>query len=345
MKWLSGVPASISAIGMVGILVLVMGFTAQQAPGMSDHNHNSLPHLLGFDRMTTSWPFALGLLFFLTTLGYATFKKSFPFRKKNIGFFLNHFGLWLTIVATTLGSGDLQRLTMDLYEGKVEWRARNEKGELLELPLALQLNAFDIEEYHPKLAIINRNTGEILPSGGEQILQIEPEGTKGKLIDWEVEVSSFLEESGWVASNRFETVNEVGAAPSALVKVKNLKTDQELQGWVSCGSFRYSPTFLDLDDTHSLVMTSPEPKKFSSDVLIYTKNEKKINTIIEVNKPMSLNGWKIYQLSYDDRFGKWSQLSIVELVRDPWLPVVYAGVGLMLAGALYLFWLGREIKA
>jgi hypothetical protein len=52
-------------------------------------------------------------------------------------------------------------------------------------------------------------------------------------------------------------------------------------------------------------------------------------------------GWKLYQLSYDERFGKYSPTSTIELVKDPWLPVVYLGVFMMIAGAIYLFFIGN----
>lgn len=58
---------------------------------------------------------------------------------------------------------------------------------------------------------------------------------------------------------------------------------------------------------------------------------------IDVNKPLSVDGWKIYQVSYDETKGKWSTVSVFELVRDPWMPLVYTGIILMLAGAFFLF--------
>ena len=58
---------------------------------------------------------------------------------------------------------------------------------------------------------------------------------------------------------------------------------------------------------------------------------------IEVNRPMEIEGWKIYQLSYDETKGRWSDISVFELVRDPWLPVVYTGIIMMMAGAICLF--------
>ena len=84
-------------------------------------------------------------------------------------------------------------------------------------------------------------------------------------------------------------------------------------------------------------MPEREPKRFSSAVSIYTKSGKKFNDTILVNKPLDIEGWKIYQLSYDETLGRWSDVSILELVSDPWLPAVYAGIGLMLAGAVLMF--------
>jgi hypothetical protein len=66
---------------------------------------------------------------------------------------------------------------------------------------------------------------------------------------------------------------------------------------------------------------------------------------IEVNKPTRFKGWKLYQISYDTKMGKYSSLSVIEAVKDPWLPVVYIGILFLIAGAIYLFWLGRGIRS
>jgi len=115
-------------------------------------------------------------------------------------------------------------------------------------------------------------------------------------------------------------------------------------GWVSCGSFAVMPQHLQLDQIHFLGMTSPEPQKYSSDIIIHGWDGKKLPISLEVNKPFKYQGWKLYQISYDERMGKWSRLSVIEAVRDPWLPLVYTGIFLLLAGSAYLFWIGREIK-
>jgi len=82
------------------------------------------------------------------------------------------------------------------------------------------------------------------------------------------------------------------------------------------------------------------PRRFASDIQILTKKGEDIRTTIEVNKPVEVDGWKIYQYGYDTQMGAMSQISILELVSDPWLPLVYTGIYMMLAGAVCMFVLG-----
>ena len=87
------------------------------------------------------------------------------------------------------------------------------------------------------------------------------------------------------------------------------------------------------------------PKRFASEIQILTKSGKNIETVVDVNKPHEVDGWKIYQYGYDTQMGAQSQISIFELVSDPWLPWVYAGIYMMLAGAVCMFVIGGRKRA
>ena len=87
------------------------------------------------------------------------------------------------------------------------------------------------------------------------------------------------------------------------------------------------------------------PKRFASEIQILTKSGKNIETVVDVNKPYEVDGWKIYQYGYDTQMGAQSQISIFELVSDPWLPWVYAGIYMMLAGAVCMFVIGGRKRA
>ena len=89
-----------------------------------------------------------------------------------------------------------------------------------------------------------------------------------------------------------------------------------------------------------LIMVPGTPKTFRSVVTIKDKSGHLIEESLEVNKPVSFNGWKLYQMGYDDKAGKWSQLSLIEVIRDPWLPAVYIGFFMIMAGNLLFFWNG-----
>ena len=78
------------------------------------------------------------------------------------------------------------------------------------------------------------------------------------------------------------------------------------------------------------------PKRFASDVTVHTKEGEAIPAVIDVNKPLKMGGWIVYQYDYDEQMGARSEISVFELVREPWQPFVRAGIWMMLAGALCL---------
>ena len=84
------------------------------------------------------------------------------------------------------------------------------------------------------------------------------------------------------------------------------------------------------------------PKRFASDIQVKTESGQTITATVEVNKPAEVEGWKIYQYGYDQQMGAQSEISIFELVTDPWLPAVYTGIYMMLAGALFMLLGGKK---
>ena len=92
-------------------------------------------------------------------------------------------------------------------------------------------------------------------------------------------------------------------------------------------------------ELHKFTMEQYEdgtPKRFASDISVYTEDGKTVRGTVEVNKPLKVNGWKIYQYSYDVRYGSESPYSVFQLVKDPWIAWVYIGIFMMIAGALCL---------
>lgn len=336
VKWLSSIPAAVTSAALFCGLAILMGIVPQSPSG------SEIITRLALNQLTGSYLYLLANGYFLSCLGLATLKRLFPFKLKNIGYILNHLGLWLTLTAASLGSSDLQRLSMDCIEGKVEWRARNEKGQLLELPLAVELKDFRLEEYPPKITLIDHQTGKIvLQNKKSQYFSLAD--APCKLGEYQVEVEKYLPEAGFIG-DRFERVNEMGSPPAALLRVSGPNESAAKSGWISSGSFIHQPYAFKVSDQHSLVMLPPEPQKFQSDIRLMFPDGEQVETTLEVNKPFSIHGWKLYQLSYDSEKGRWSELSVIELVRDPWLPAVYVGVFMLLIGTLFMLREGAAKK-
>jgi len=338
IKWLSSIPAAISAISFFALVTLLLGFIRQD-----DAEASRYMSLLGLTHMKNSWLMMISGLYFLTTLGFVALRRAVPFSRKNLGFLLNHVGLWITIAAGYLGAGDLMRLNLTLMEdhGGTNQAVSQVTRESYLLPFSVRLEDFNIEHYNPKLALYDGRTRSAVMEEGKPIPFVE-QGLNTTLANWNVEVLKY-EPEAFRVGDEYVFGDSVGNAPAAYIKAKNTESGQETEGWISSGSFRVMNQPIALDNHYFLVMTDPEPEKYSSDIVI-EDGGMELPLTLEVNKPFKYKGWKLYQLSYDERMGKWSMVSIVEAVRDPWLPVVYFGIFLLLAGALYLFWIGRDIK-
>ena len=302
---------------------------------------NNFINNLGLNHITSNWAFLLIIFQFLTCLGLISIKRILQFKWSNFGFILNHTGLFLALIAGILGTGDLQRLSINVYENKPSFIATDANRNEVELPFAFYLKDFLIDEYNPKLALVDNKNGSIAHNDGKNLYLVE-KGETYYFHNFEVKIEDFLPNAIRFGM-RYEAVNELGSPPAAKISVKNIENDSIQTAWISSGSFRYPYESLKISEDYSVVMTIPEVKKFSSDIDILTKEGERISAILEVNKPFKYNGWKIYQLSYDDKMGKWSDLSVIELVRDPWLPLIYIGIFMMIAGAIYMFWMGNKI--
>lgn len=233
--------AAVAAIGFALVLTFIMGIT-RQAPGVS-------PTIdpIGLSYMLTYWPFVLVYLWLSSIIALTTLHQISTFRKRKFPSLVCHVGLFIALVCGTLGSADQRNLKMYCLAGQPEWRAFDDQGNVVELPLAIELQRFILEEYPAELQKVG-----------------------------------------------------IGKGKTKLMKM-------------------------------------PSPKRYASEVHIYTKEGETLVTTIEVNKPAHLAGWKIYQYSYDESMGAAHRVSIFQLVADPWLPFVYLGIGLLLLGAVLLF--------
>lgn len=335
VEWLQSIPAAICSIGLLLLVTLFMGFTLQY-----DDSASELIRRLGFSHMGQSWTYLFANLFLLLSLGMTTAKSIGNFQWKKLGFIVSHLGLWIVVFGANFGSSQLERLQMEIKEGSMSNIAINPiNKESKKMPFAIKLNDFILEEYNPKLVIVDNKSGKLLHGDGKNVFLIDSAAT-AKLFDWQITIVEYIYSSA-KAGKKYFFNNEVGSAPSVLVNAVD-ENGNTINGWVSCGSFNRQYESLKLNDDYSLVMLFPEPKEFTSDIEVFQTDEKPQKLNLQVNKPFKVKGWKIYQLSYDSELGPWSDVSVIELIKDPWLPVVYVGIFLMLAGAAFMFWTGSK---
>lgn len=329
--------AAVPTLLYAALLTVAMGLTRQVAP------HERAIDPIGLTRMLSFWPFVLIYGRLTGIVGLIAIRQILHFRLRELPSLLSHLGVFIAIVAATLGSADMERVKLTASMDMPEWRATHEQG-FLELPLAIQLEKFTIDEYPPKLLIINSKTGKSIPAKNPEIVLVDKHFREGKLLKWRIRVRQNLPLAAPVVTSdtvRYVGWGSSGAVTALLVEAQPMEGDRAvgkpLVGWVTCGSYLFPFQELKLTKDLSLVMARREPERYASRIHVYTRSQKNIVATVEVNKPVSIDGWRIYQLSYDESMGRWSETSTFELVKDPWLPAVYVGIYLLLAGAVLTF--------
>ena len=140
------------------------------------------------------------------------------------------------------------------------------------------------------------------------------------------------------------TTATLGNADMQRLKMITVKGEPEWRALTDQQQIVEMPIAIELKEFIMETYDDGSPKRFASDIQILTQTGKNIETTVEVNKPVEVDGWKIYQYGYDTQMGAMSQTSILELVSDPWLPLVYTGIYMMLAGAVCMFLFGGRKK-
>lgn len=340
IKWFTGIPFSVCLISALLLLSLIMGLTPQHT---NSDPHRAITFLgrLGFNNMTHSWPFILIYFITLLSLGSLITWRLYRFKWSDYAFYLNHIGLWLVLFASGLGYADMARYVMYVREGEVEWRVYDEEKNIKELPIAIKLNDFDMEEYPPKLTVIDRQSGEVLPLGNPDYYQIDIQTPYGKLNGWEIEVEEYLHHAVRSSDSTYRDVPMPGSTPA--VRIKAVSTEGiKREGWVCGGNQAQLYMTLALNEQQCVVMTAPEHKRYMSDIEVFTSGGAISKGMLEVNKPMRMGSWIIYQYGYDEKAGRLSSYSSMELVYDPWIAPVYLGFLFIALGAIAMILTGKR---
>lgn len=140
------------------------------------------------------------------------------------------------------------------------------------------------------------------------------------------------------------TTATLGNADMQRVKMITAIGEPEWRALDQQGRVKEMPLTIELKRFIMETYDDGSPRRFASEIQILTRSEKNIQATVDVNKPVEVDGWKIYQYGYDTSMGAQSNTSILELVSDPWLPYVYLGIYMMLAGGVLMFVTGVRRK-
>jgi len=140
------------------------------------------------------------------------------------------------------------------------------------------------------------------------------------------------------------TTATLGNADMQRMRMIVAKGEPEWRVMDQQGYVKEMPLAIELQEFIMETYDDGSPRRFASKIEILTQEGKKYQATVDVNKPAEVEGWKIYQYGYDTQAGAQSNISILELVSDPWLPYVYTGIFLMLGGGLLMFVTGMRRK-
>jgi hypothetical protein len=243
------------------------------------------------------------------------------------------------LAAASLGQADKIRINITVPEEELIWYGYTENDQYFEPDFAIKLNKFNIEFYNPKLGIVDDN-GEMLSAKDYQPTEII-DGSTIIYKDYKIEVVETLEDA---ISINDSVMRVMGLSEKTYVSTLKVSKngEEDTKCYIQSGTSFQSPVSAAIDKDINLVLLNPEPKYFGSEIELFTregvKNEKHI---IEVNKPLKISSWTIYQTSYFKSPEYEGYISVFTAVFDPWLKIVYIGFALMFIGAGYLIFSRR----
>ena len=326
-KFLASYELAVSALINTIFLILIIGLVPQ---------NNEVNSLLGFNKLQSTPLAHLSVFIFLYSLSIVIRKRiNKNISVKNVGFIMNHVGLFLVVFFIYIGHSDLKKVQLKILKNKGYInKGINKQSQVSTIPFKIELKDFDINEYNPQIAIVENSTKKISIEIENNLSHIDKNFNK-EIMGWDVKVKTFIPYSIY-NGNRFIESNKEKAAPAAFFEIINKKSKERKTGWVSCGSERVPLAYMKLNERYNLMMIRPKIKEYISKLNIINNSDTLKNMSLKVNHPINIGNWDIYQLSYNIKKGKWSDFSIIEAVYDPWIKFIYTGVFMLILGSFIL---------
>ena len=317
--------ACITSLASMVIMTILFGLTRQ------DDQSTGLLSALGFTRMTSSWEFNLLLIYFTSTVGLTAIEDIYHIRKRNMVPVLSHLFIFIVLVAGIFGSGDKIRVHIPLERNEPTNMGISD-GKPYQLPFTLTLNNFSMEEYDPRIYMVDTISGV----SSVEYVTFNKKGEIKQLGEWSIKVEEYYD-MAIPDSIGFRKLEHVGAAPALFIRATNILNKEQVSGWITCGSFIFRSEYIMLNKQYALFMPPLIAKHYESDVTLFHSNAQKHHYKIEVNYPAKIGAWMIYQVGYDTERGRWSTSSTLECVHDSWYGVVHIALWMLLLTGVLMF--------
>jgi len=304
-------------------LTIIFGIIPQ------DGSSEGTAGILGFRNMVSSWPFCLIILYLITALGLQTIDDIHHIRSRRTLPSILHAAVFIVMASVMFSNGEKQRVRITAPIGHPVHTGKADDGTAARLPFVVTLKNFSMDEYPPKLYLIDPSKG----TSSEDYLLVE-EGAEGCIEGWNIKVLKSLDMAGRLPdSDEYKEMKHVGATSAVYAEAVNVSDGSRKEGWISCGSHIFNPAMLMLSDEEAIAMPTREPKGYLSEITVNGRKGEKEYSVM-VNNPAKVGSWKIYQVGYDTGRGRWSSISILECVKDGWAPVISTGLWIILAGGV-----------
>lgn len=283
----------------------------------------------------SSWWFILCLILLSLNLAVCLLNR-LPFKKHSIGTVITHLSILVIFFGAFIGIVYGEKGFVKIAKTE-EVSSFMSKGEKVNLSFSVRLDDFIYTEYidpKEKLLVYTMDSGE----GQRLIAEINTEaGVESDIADTGYRIKALNYLSDFV----MDTITKVAQTrsarpdnPAIQVRLRS-KAGQVSTFWVFA---RFPDMHQRIDPNFKFVYrwAGRRPKDFISKVTILKENKELMKKYIRVNEPLNFGGYKFFQSSYDTEALSWSGLQVV---KDPGVPVVYAGFILLITGFMIIFYI------
>jgi hypothetical protein len=292
-------------------------------------------------------------LIFVIFLFISLFFLGNPFRSPSL--FLIHVAVICIIIGAMSGSAvanklmkkylgidKMQRGTLQIYKGQSqnfafdadEANSTQPSPAFKQLPFSIKLKDFRIEFYEPGTLYIETPQKQL----------------------WQIEAKEGIEQELGANAGTIKVLKVFKNLQMTTENGKATADDRPEAGFNAAVQIEYKTIFGSTitkyvfegfenpvlpDDKISVSFKRPGIKDFFSDIEIIKDGRVVSSGTIEINKPFYYGGFYFYQFDYDRQAG---QFTVLQVVSDTGLAIVYAGFAILALGAFWHFWFQNIIN-